>query len=75
VHESTEVVEDLRELMDASLYLTDFLLALLDERLLISKLMWRQLLLKKLRLPLFGCVVIVLLLPPGHINDDAAGTR
>lgn len=43
MHERTEITEDLRELMNPSLYLSDLSLALLDQRLLISEFVWREL--------------------------------
>ena len=43
MYERTEITEDLRELMNPSLYLSDLSLALLDQRLLISEFVWREL--------------------------------
>ena len=43
MHERTEITEDLREFMNPSLYLSDLSLALLDQRLLISEFVWREL--------------------------------
>ena len=43
MYERTEVAENLRELVNTSLYLSDLGLAFLDEGLLICEFMWREL--------------------------------